>query len=173
MPDTTVTAVPFVFRKPAVKIGATGTSVDIACGANAVAIEPDQDSTELETFCGTYTSYKAPVWTITVTVLQSFGTTGLWNQLLPLAGTIQPVEIIPDGTKPIAVDNPAMRCSAYVGWPSFLNGAVGEGSEFDLELGVQGTPTWPTTPTVTTFVEGGEGEGTEATPEEQPVPASA
>jgi hypothetical protein len=148
MPDTTITAVPFVFKKPAIKIGATGTSVDIACGANEIVAEAEQDENTIETFCGTYTSYKNPVWTVTVTALTSFGTGGLWNAIQPLAGTLQPFEIVPDGTQPISVTNPAMRGTAYIQWPAFLNGTVGEGSEFDLVLGVQGAPTFPTTPTV-------------------------
>lgn len=146
MADTTVTAVPFVFRKPAIKLGATGSSVDIACAANQIVAEAEQDENTLETFCGTYTSYKAPVWTITVTALQSFGTDGLWTQLYPLAGTTVDFQLIPDGTQPISVDNPAMTGQVYVGYPDFLNGSVGEGSEFDLELGVQGVPDFIETP---------------------------
>jgi hypothetical protein len=145
MPDTTITAVPFVFKKPAIKLGTTGSSVDIACAANQVVVEAEQDETTLETFCSTYTSYKQPVWTITITALQSFGTGGLWTALEPIAGTIVAFEIIPDGVKAIGADNPAMRGNCYVGWPDFLNGTVGEGSEFDLELGVQGTPTFAVT----------------------------
>jgi hypothetical protein len=142
MPDTTITAVPFVFKKPKIQLGTTGSAVDIACAANQVVVEADQDSNELETFCGTYTSYKAPVWTITITALQSFGTGGLWTALQPLAGTIVPFAILPDASKAVGPDNPEMRGNCYVQWPDFLNGSVGEGSEFDQELGVQGTPTF-------------------------------
>jgi hypothetical protein len=144
MPDTTITAPPFVFKKPAIKLGTTGSSVDIACAANQLVVEADQDENTIETFCGTYQSYKNPLWTITVTSLSSFGTGGLWNALQPLAGTLQAFEILPDGAKVVGPDNPAMRGTCYVKWPAFLNGTVGEASEFDLELGVQGTPTFST-----------------------------
>lgn len=146
MPDTTITSPPFIFKKPEITLGAAGTSVDIACAGSAVTAEPEQDENTVETFCGTYTSYKPEVWTITVTALQSFGTGGLWNQVRPLCGTVVPFTLLPDASAPISETNPEMSGTAYVKGFPFLGGAVGETSEFDLELAVQGVPVFTVTP---------------------------
>lgn len=146
MADTTVAVPPFIIQKPKISIGTTGTAVDIACAASQLAVEADQDENTAETFCGSYTSYKPPTWTVTVTVLQSFGTTGLWNQIYPLANTIQDITILPDASQPVSETNPELRAQAFVKYPNFLNASVGETSEFDLELAIQGTPTFATTP---------------------------
>jgi hypothetical protein len=37
----------------------------------------DQDENDYETFCGTYSTYGPEKWTITATVLQSFGVDGV------------------------------------------------------------------------------------------------
>jgi hypothetical protein len=147
MPDTTITVPPFIFKKPKIALGVTGTSVDIACGANAVTAEPEQDENTVETFCGTYTSYKPEVWTITITAVQSFGAVGtdLWSQVRPLCGTVVPFALLPDASRVVGPDNPEMRGNASVKGFPFLDGAVGEASEFDLELAVQGVPTFSTT----------------------------
>ena len=141
MPDTAITAPPFTLKHPVIKIGPTGTSVDIACPATHVDLTPDQSDNTVETFCGSYTTYKPAKWTLTATVAQSYGTTGTWNLLQPLMDTIQPFVLQPDNTAASAT-NPVASGTAYVKAFAFIDGAPGEVSEIDIVLAVQGTPTW-------------------------------
>ena len=143
MPDTPVTAVPFIPVKPKILIGTTGSGVDIACAASDLAVEVDQDEVTTETFCGTYTTYKPEVWTITATVYPSYGTAGLWNLLRPLVGgAAKPYSILPDGSKVAGPDNPQMTGTCFVKAFPFYTGSAGEPTTFDVELAVQGTPTF-------------------------------
>lgn len=142
MADTPVTAPPFIPVKPKIAIGTTGAAVDIACAASELAVEVDQDESTTETFCGAYTTYKAEVWTATVTVFPSYGAAGLWNLVRPLVGTIQDFTILPDSTKPAGPTNPQMTGKAIVKAFPFYTGAPGEPVSFDIELAIQGTPTF-------------------------------
>jgi hypothetical protein len=142
MPDVVVNAPPFIPVKPLIKIGTTGTSVEIACAAEELSVEVDQDEVDTETFCGSFKSYKSEVWTITVSVFPSYGTAGLWNNLRPLAGTSQPFEIRPDGVAVAGPTNPSMVGTCRVKAFPFYMGRLGEPTAFDVELGVQGAPTF-------------------------------
>ena len=137
-----VTASPFVLVKPKISLGTAGTVVEFQCGANQVEAAPEQDENTVETFCGVFTTYKPENWTITVTALQSYGTNGLWTNVRPLCNTVQPFTLLPDAVAAISVSNPQMTGTAYVKGFPFLSAAVGEASEFDLELAVQGIPTF-------------------------------
>ena len=133
--------VPFILQHPKIELTAgAGTPVEIQCSANQVVAEPEQDENTNETFCGSYTSYKAEVWTITVTALQSFGTDGLWTKVRPMAGTVVDFTLLPDADAAISIDNPEMSGKVIVKAFAFLDAAVGEASEFDLVLAVQGEP---------------------------------
>lgn len=140
MPDTTITVPPFILVKPKILLGTAGSGVDIACAANQVTAEPEQDENVTETFCGIYTNYKAEAWTITVTAVQSYGVGGLWNSVRPLCGTVVPFTLLPNGAIAAGPANPSMTGTCYVKGFPFIDGAVGEASEFDLELAVQGVP---------------------------------
>jgi hypothetical protein len=139
MADTVVTAPPFIVTHPLIKIGATGSAVEFECGATNLDITVDQDENTVETFCGSYTSYKAPKWTVTITIAQSYGANGTWTLLHPLCGTLQPFSIQPDSAAP-SVSNPNMSGTAMLKQLPFISAAPGEASEVDLELAVQGTP---------------------------------
>jgi hypothetical protein len=154
---TAVDVAPFILQKPTISIGPAGAEVEIQCGANQVDAHPEQDSNDVETFCGVYTSYKPEKWTITVTCVQSFGAAGLWNLLRPLCNTVQPFLLVPDSRVAVSVDNVAMAGDAYVTGFAYLSGAVGEASEFDLVLAVQGEPTFPIVPPVMTMAADAEG----------------
>ncbi len=141
MPDVVVTAPPFVLKHPIIKIGATGSSVDIACPATNITFDSDQDENTVETFCGTYVTYKPPKWTLTATVAMSYGTNGVWTLLQPMQNTIQPFVLLPDNAA-ASVSNPVASGTAYVRAFAFVDGAPGEVSEIDIILAVQGAPTW-------------------------------
>jgi hypothetical protein len=141
---------PFILIKPKLLIGPTGSEVEYECGANEVDASPDQSSNDVETFCGVFTSYKPAKWTVTVTALQSFGAAGLWNNLRPFVNTVQPFLIIPDGAQPVSADNIAMQGEAFIPEFSYLKAPVGEASEFDFVLAVQGIPDFIDTPPVGT-----------------------
>lgn len=136
--------VPYYMVKPLISLGAT-TPVEIQCFANNLETNVDQDESTAETFCGSYTTYKAEKWTIVVTCLQSFGADGLWNQIHPMVGTEVPFTILPDADQPVSADNPEMSGTARVKAFPFLSGAVNEAADFDLELAVQGMPVWSET----------------------------
>jgi hypothetical protein len=128
-----------------IRLGDITTGVPIDCAAHTVEAVPEVDSTDYKTFCGAYTSYGPEKWTVTCTVLQSFGAAGFWNLVRPLANTVVPFTILPDNSTANSVTNVAMVGTARVMPFAFLSGGVGEPSEFDLVLGVSGTPTFPVT----------------------------
>jgi hypothetical protein len=133
---------PYYMVKPLLQLGPTATAVELQCFANNVETNVDQDETTTKTFCGIYTSYGPEKWTIVLTVLQSFGADGLWTLVQPMVGTIQPFVLQADADAAPGVDNPVMSGTAMVKAFPFLSGAVNEPSEFDLELAVQGAPTF-------------------------------
>jgi hypothetical protein len=145
----TVNAPPFILNKPELVVGPVGAEVTFQCGANQVDASPEQDSNDVETFCGVFTSYKPEKWTVTITALQSYGADGLWNALRPLVNSVQPFTILPDSTAAVSASNPLMSGNAYVTGFPFLSAAVGEASEFDFVLAVQGEPEFLETPPTT------------------------
>src|SRR5262245_60063679 len=153
---------PFILQKPLLHIEDETGAVyaDIQCSANQVEAVPDQDESTTETFCGSYTSYKAEVWTVTITALQSYGPDGLWTKLRPLANKRVYFTIRPDVDKPKGMDNPEMSGWAILKAFAFLSAAVGEASDFDVVLGVQGLPTWDPAPGGTVVTATGATAGT-------------
>ena len=141
MAITAITAPPFTLDHPYIQLGPTATGVEISCAGTNLKAEPNQDSNTTKTFCGNYTTFADPDWTITVTIAQSYGTGGSWTVLQPLMGTTVPFEIRPDQAT-ASVDNPVMSGTCYVAWMSFVDAAPGEISEVDLVLTVQGQPAW-------------------------------
>jgi len=138
-----VTAVPWVLVHPYISIGTTPNDIEIHCAATNLKVEAAQDESKKETFCGAYVSFKPVVWTITATSLMSYGTTGLWNLLQPMMGTVVPFEVRPD-TGVASPTNPSMKGTAMVKWVDFINGNANEISECDVVLAVQGAPTFAT-----------------------------
>jgi hypothetical protein len=136
---TPIQAIPFIVDHPFILIGDATTGVQVECAGTNLSVTVDQDENTLETFCGSYTSYKAPKWTITVTIAQSYGAAGSWTLLQPLLGTIQPFEIRPDSAT-ASVDNPSMSGDVLLKYLPFIDAAPGEASEVDLEMAVQGQP---------------------------------
>jgi hypothetical protein len=145
MPDTVVNAPPFVPVKPLLKVGAVGAGVEFECSAETIKVDVTQADVTTETFCGIFKSYKAEEWVITNTVFPSYGTAGLWNNLRPLVGTSQPFTFQPDGVAVVGPANPAMTGTCRVKAFSFYAGKLGEPQSFDVELAVQGIPTWALT----------------------------
>jgi len=154
MPDVAVEAAPFIPVKPLIRVGPTDAGVEFACAAGELSVEVDQDETTTDTFCGSFTSYKAEVWTITINAFPSYGDDGLWNNLRPLVGTTQPFEIRPDASLPQSVDNPSMTGTCRVKAFPFYMGVLGEPTAFDIELGVQGAPLFVPPDTAGMTVEG-------------------
>jgi hypothetical protein len=147
MPAVVVNAPPFIPVKPKLMLGTAPDTVEFACAANSLEVSPEQDETTVETFCGSYTTYKPEVWTITATVFQSYGTAappGLWNALRPLVGTVVDFEILPTGSAAVGPTNPSAKGKCLVKAFPFYSGAVGEPTSFDVELAVQGTPVFAT-----------------------------
>jgi hypothetical protein len=135
----TVDAAPFILDHPWVQLGPTGTGVEISCAGTNLTATADQDENTIETFCGSYTSYKAPKWTVTFTLAQSYGADGSWTLIHPLCGTVVPFVIKPDQAT-ASVDNPVMSGTCVVKQLPFIDAAPGEASEIDLVLAVQGDP---------------------------------
>jgi hypothetical protein len=131
--------------------------VEIHCFANEIHTNVDQADNTIDTFCGSYTSYKPEKWDVTLAALQSFGADGLWNQIRPLVGTEQDFTILPDRDQPVSADNPEMSGKCIVKAFPFLDGAVGEASSFDLVLAVQGEPLFDETGTMTQAASGSTG----------------
>lgn len=159
---------PFILNHPRITLDAGGTTpIDIECSANEVHTNVDQDENTTDTFCGSYTTYKPEVWDLTVNAIQSFGPDGLWTRVRPLVGTVVDVELLPDSTIPVGPTNPIWYGPGLVKAFPFIDGAIGEASEFDLVIAMQGIPqtseTDPVTATASTT--------SANTPEPEPVPA--
>jgi hypothetical protein len=130
---------PYYMNHPNLILGDVATGVPLQCYANNIETNIDQDETTTKTFCGVYKSYGPETWTIVLTVVQSFGSDGLWTLVKPMVGTVVPFVLSPDEGV-VSVDNPVMSGTCLVKAFPFLSGAVNEPSEFDLELAVQGDP---------------------------------
>jgi hypothetical protein len=149
MAVTAITEAPFIIQKPYIRLGPTATGVEIQCAGTHLVAAPDQDENTIETFCGSYTSYKAAKWTITVTIAMSYGANGAWGLIQPMCGTIVDFEIRPDvGTA--SEDNPVMSGQCLVKLLPFIDADPGTASEVDLELKVQGDPVFGITSPVAT-----------------------
>lgn len=133
---------PFYLVSQSLKIDGT----DLKCAANNISHGIDQASNDYETFCGSYRSYGAAHETLTVTFVQNFDADGPWATLYPLRGTIVDFELIPDDRIAIGVGNPKMTGQVYVPIMPFIDSGVGEASEIDVELAIQGEPDYDTTP---------------------------
>ena len=132
---------PYILQHPRITLDAgAATPIDIECMANEVHTNVEQDENTIETFCGSYTTYKPEVWDLTVNAVESFGTDGLWTKVRPLVGTIVDVELLPDRDAAVSVDNPIWYGPGLVKAFPFIDGAIGEASEFDLIVAMQGTP---------------------------------
>lgn len=146
-----VTAAPFNPVKPILKITQGGNSVQVECASESFEASVEQDETTTETFCGTYTAYKAEVWTITGSVFPSYAALaanagGLWNALRPMVGDpTATFEFIPDSTQARSASNPVMSGTCLVKAFPFYAGSPGEPTAFDLVLAVQGAPSFTTT----------------------------
>lgn len=135
--------VPFILVSPSMKIGPTAAAlVDLKCSANNIAHEVDQDSNDYETFCGAYRTYGVAHHTLTLTVLQNFDADGPWHTLYPLRGTVADFELLPDDRIAMGPTNPKMSGKAFVPIMPFIDAAVNEASEIEVELAIQGEPTF-------------------------------
>jgi hypothetical protein len=159
MPSIVVSNVPFIPVAPKLFIGATGAGVAIECAAQDIDISPDQDENTVETFCSVTTSYKPARWTITASCYQSYGATGLWTALSPMAGTVQQFAFVPDRAVAVSVDNPMMTGSAFVKAFAFYAAAVGTPNAIDVILAVRGAPTFAITGTLPTGTEAFDEQG--------------
>jgi len=143
MPASPVTAAPFIPVKPLISLDSGGgNTVSFECASESVEVSVEQDENTYETFCGTYTNYKPEQWTVTASVFQSYGATGLWTLVRPLVGPARAFTFQPDFTLPVSVTNPKMSGTAIVKAFPFYSGSPGEPQAFDLVLAVQGTPTF-------------------------------
>lgn len=136
------TVIPFILNHPRITLNKDTTPVELDCSANEVHTNVSQDENTTETFCGTFTTYKPEVWDITLNGVQSFDADGLWTVLRPLVGQTVPFELLPDGDQPNSATNPLMFGVATVKAFPFIDGAIGEASEFDVVLAVQGAPSF-------------------------------
>lgn len=145
---------PFILTKPSLKLTPTTgtpplTPVTLQCQGKGIQAVPDQDENEFETFCGTYTTYSPEKWTITFNAYSSFGTEGLWTLCRPLVGRVCDFVLTPNADVPISADNVGMTGKLIIKAFAFLDAEVTDASEVDVEMKVQGTPTFITTPPTT------------------------
>ena len=156
-----VDAPPFNPVIPFIQVGTDPDTVNFECAAQQLEVSPEQDETTTETFCGSYTTYKPEVWTITATVYPSYGAEGLWTALRPLVGQTVPFEVRPSRDDVVSVDNPSCTGSGLIKAFPFYMGAAGEPTSFDLRIAVQGSPTFSTTPGATALAANASDEGDE------------
>jgi hypothetical protein len=140
MADVIVSAQPQFITSPFVKIGAGGSSVEFEVAATNIDVAVNQDENKVETFGGVYTSYKAEQWIISCTVAMSYGATGIWNNLRPLCGSVQPVEVRPNSGA-VATTNPKFTGNVYLKAFPFVSAGPGAATECDIVMALQGAPT--------------------------------
>jgi hypothetical protein len=134
--------VPHVKTRPLILIGTSAAPImELQCAANGIEMVPDVPEETYSTFCNSYIAYGVETWTITATVLQSFGVDGIETKLRPLTGQIVDYEVRPDAPDARSVDNPAKTGKAILKPFPFLTGGVNQPSEFEIVLACQGTPT--------------------------------
>jgi hypothetical protein len=143
---TAASAPPFIYTKPTIRIGDVTTGVEIQCSATHCRLGVDQDENTVETFCGVFTSYKAEKWVLEVTAANSYGTTGLWTLLRPLCGTIVEFGVLPANGTAISASNPEATGTGYLKGFDFIDADPGGASEVSIVLGIQGVPTFDSTP---------------------------
>lgn len=128
---------PITLDDPSILIGA----VQLKCHSSKVSLTAEDKYVDVSTFCnpdGEKPSTKT--WTGMLTILQSFDTTGAWQQLIALAdGTPKTVVLKPKDAA-VAATNPSATFEAYVSTPAFLDAEVGEPTTYDIELKVVGAP---------------------------------
>jgi hypothetical protein len=139
MPDTAVAAAPFFLQRAFIQLGVSGSGTEVSCACTHLTATPDQDESTIDTMCGSYTSYKKPKWTITVSIAISYGADGAWTLIHPLCGSIVPFVLRPDEAVG-SIDNPVMSGEVLLKQLPFIDAAPGEASEVDLEMKVQGEP---------------------------------
>jgi hypothetical protein len=135
---------PFILISPSIKLGPPATAVEIKCSTHQISHGIDQNSNDYETFCGSYRVYGAAHETITLTVYQNFDPTGPWAVLSPLRGQTVEFELLPDDRVAASPTNPKMTGVVRVPAMPFIDAAVNEASEIDVELAIQGTPVFVT-----------------------------
>jgi hypothetical protein len=140
-----VTAAPYYLTDPKIEIGPTATPIAIECSTTNIDHTIDQDENTTDTMCASYVSYGKKRHKLTITVVQSFGTDGLWNQLQPLEGTVVDFRVLPHGADPVGPDNPEMSGTAILKAIPFMSGAPNEIVDFDIELAIQGEPAYNST----------------------------
>jgi hypothetical protein len=129
---------PFILTNPSLLIDGK----ELKCAANQIEHKIDQNTNDYDTFCGSYRSYGVERHTITVSLYQNFDTDGPWQVLSPLAGTLVDFELIPDKAAANGPTNPTMFGTVRVPAMPFLKAQVNEASNIDIDLSVQGKPSY-------------------------------
>lgn len=150
---------PYLLVKPKVEINGTWDTgdppdaptggTDVTCFLHKVEFKPDEGSDDIETFCFTARSYKPVRLTVTLSVFQSWGTSGAFGAFGIIQGQTVPLKITADDTAgaadPGTPDNPIFYAKVHVPPMPFLAADVGEASDIDLDFDVQGQWYYDTT----------------------------
>jgi len=122
------TPAPFKLVDPSFTVG----GVELKCSARQIRHTITFDQTDDSTFCRPSAQGVGQVTqTIELTVLQSFGADGLWNQLHPLRGTV--VSFVLEATDgELDDDNPVMTGTCMVPPVPLVDAGVGENTELSL-----------------------------------------
>lgn len=137
---------PIPLVSPSFKIGIAPDLHELKCAANQFSHGVDQDTNDYDTFCGSYRVYGVERQTFTVTLYQNFDDGGPWSVLFPLRNTVADFEFTFDDRIPVSPQNPKMTGKVRVPTMPMVDAAVNEASEIEMELAIQGAPTFVTTP---------------------------
>lgn len=129
----------FVIRNALVKFGAT----DYSNQCSKARLVPDTPVQTMRTLVpdGQVVDVDSTVWTLELSGLQDWETGGLALFLNSNAGTLQSVTIAPVGTT--GKKQATVSCRIV---PVPFGGDQGEFAQFDVELAVQGQPTFAAVP---------------------------
>lgn len=133
---------PFVLTKPSIMIGTSPAMKELRCAANQITHAIDQGTNDYDTYCGSYRSYGVARHTLTITIYQNFDTDGPWQVLKPLENTVVDFTLLPDDNQASGPTNPLMFGKVRVPAIPFLDAGVNEASSIDIELSIQGTPSF-------------------------------
>ena len=131
----------YTMDDPSILVGA----VQLKCLGSSASLLPTDNYVDVETFCNPGGEKPgSPTWEFKATIKQSFGADGAWNVLRALPrGSVQTVVMKPDDAA-VAVGNPTATFSVYMPSIPFVDGSVGEASEYELTFKVIGEPVFAT-----------------------------
>lgn len=135
------TATPWVLENPRIYIA----SVDWQMSAARAALRPVGIEADISTFANPAGKREgATGWEIELMLKQTYhATDGTWNVISALAKTLVTVELAPEDAAATAA-NPIATCTFWMPSIPFMDGNIGQSTEFTISENLVGDPVFAT-----------------------------